>query len=449
MEGTQGDTCTIEGKRCDDCPRIFEHRFEVAGEFPYHDTIYPYIQGKVIVSETASSSAAINTDEIAVGDQSKTPPIEADDSSVLNINRSNETESDFLTFVNDKEGVSIQYPSEWTEESFSNLTDDEIVPIVVISPPISRDPNANTFLEIGYDRSIQANNFSLDEYVRGVIQTQQSNSEISDFKVDSVKTDTIFANRSAYTIVSLRDADGISMKSFEVGTLIGEKLYYALFETEESKYNLFIPEVKKMVDSFELISDEVASINENDKITEVETTQSGDASSDDNSNTSFLSYENSKYGIRIQYPSSWTYENVRSNSGDELVDIVYFYPPSDPASAFGSGNVTIGYYDHLDENPTLEKFVDDHTEAYNSLGGLLGGKMDGKTDAMLAGRQAYSLVTTTTEDGTDGKSIEVGTFVGNKRHFIYFDAEKQDYNTLLPDVQKMIDSFEITVDPDK
>jgi hypothetical protein len=259
----------------------------------------------------------------------------------------------------------------------------------------------------------------------------------------------MFANRSAYTLISSRNADGIGMKSLEVGTLVGDKLYYALFETEESKYNVFISEVKKMIDSFELISDEISSADENDETTGVEPTQSVDPSSDHNSNTSFLIYENSKYGISVQYPSTWTYENVQSNSEDDLVDVVYFYPPSDPTSNFGSGNVTIGYYDHNDESTTLEKFVADHTEAYNSLGGLIGGKMDGKTDAMLAGRQAYSLITTTTEDGTDGKSIEVGTFVDNKRYYIFFDAEKQVYNTLLPDVQKMIDSLEITIDPDE
>jgi hypothetical protein len=362
--------------------------------------------------------------------------------------------SSFSKYENSTYGIKFQYPSDWTAESGNSSPDDEIFSIVGLSPPISTDPNANTFLDIGYDSSVQANDFNVDEYVRGVIETLQTDDTISDFKVESAKTNATLANKPAYSLVTTNTADGTAMKSLEVGTLVGDKLYYILFSTEESKYNSFLPDIQKMIDSFELVSEKGASLNENDKTTVANTTKSQSENDkttdgnntesvnptpDANSNTSFESYENSKYGIKVQYPSGWMPQNEESNSGDDTFQLMI----NAPITSNGLSYVVIGNDPSIEgENISLEKYVDDTVKGIKEEG--IFNIDSAKTDAMLAGRPAYSIALTNTADETDRKSLEVGTLVGNKLYRILFDAEREDYDTLLPDVQKMIESFEIT-----
>jgi tetratricopeptide (TPR) repeat protein len=162
----------------------------------------------------------------------------------------------FLTYENETYGIKVRYPPDWTIENAQSNASDDVVPIVYISPPISMDPNANAFLEIGYDGSVQSKNFKLEQYLRDTVETYKAANDTSNFKVVTAKTDTTLAGNPGYSLISTDTEDSIDMKSIEVGTFVNNKLYYLLFKSEESKFNTFLPEVQKMIDSFEIANGE-------------------------------------------------------------------------------------------------------------------------------------------------------------------------------------------------
>ena len=76
-------------------------------------------------------------------------------------------EDSFLPYNNSEYGIRMNYPSDWSFQEVQALTDATIIPIVNMFPPISDDPNAVTFLQIGIEE-LEAP-FSIDEYSRSII----------------------------------------------------------------------------------------------------------------------------------------------------------------------------------------------------------------------------------------------------------------------------------------
>ncbi|MGH9983448.1 MAG: hypothetical protein ACRD8W_05765 [Nitrososphaeraceae archaeon] len=60
-------------------------------------------------------------------------------------------EDSFLPYNNSEYGIRMNYPSDWSYQEVQAPTDATIIPIVNMFPPISDDPNAVTFLQIGIE----------------------------------------------------------------------------------------------------------------------------------------------------------------------------------------------------------------------------------------------------------------------------------------------------------
>lgn len=168
-----------------------------------------------------------------------------------------------LQYENSTYGIKMQYRANWTIENAQSNASDDTVTIAYIYPPISSDPNATAEIEIGYESFTQGENLTLEEYVRDVVQTNID--ETSKFKVVNVNTNTPLAGRPGYSLVSTDTEDGTDMKSIEVGTIVDGKVYYVVFSAEESRYNYFLPDVQKMIDSFE-IADSKGEVNKQVKV---------------------------------------------------------------------------------------------------------------------------------------------------------------------------------------
>ena len=69
--------------------------------------------------------------------------------------------------------------------------------------------------------------------------------------------------------------------------------------------------------------------------------------------------------------------------------------------------------------------------------------IESNTNSILACYPAYKLVFTEIEDDINYKSMEIGTIIGDKGHFVTYEAEEAQYLYYLPTVQKMIDSLRI------
>jgi eukaryotic-like serine/threonine-protein kinase len=153
-----------------------------------------------------------------------------------------------------------------------------------------------------------------------------------------------------------------------------------------------------------------------------------------------LTYENSTYGIRMQYPSNWHKENVNNayvNNG-MLVDIVKFSSSSKNPSNEG---LDIKVDNISDIQPiTLAKY------ANNSIQDL---RRDFKIieldrNGSISDNPAYKLVYSGVNEGVNLQAMLILTIKGDRAYIISYNAEPTKFSYYLPTVQRMINSFQIT-----
>jgi eukaryotic-like serine/threonine-protein kinase len=166
-------------------------------------------------------------------------------------------------------------------------------------------------------------------------------------------------------------------------------------------------------------------------------------------NPNFLAYQNSTYGVKIQYPSSWgvqTGANTLDEKGNlvQPIDIADIAPPIelDPNAV---AYFQVGVEQQL--TPTNTKNIDLYLR--NIINGYRFNSTDfhltsATTHATLAGRQAYSLVFTDTYQGFPTKTMIRGIVNGDKDYYLLFTAEAAKFDSFLPTIQKMINSFELS-----
>jgi hypothetical protein len=172
-------------------------------------------------------------------------------------------------------------------------------------------------------------------------------------------------------------------------------------------------------------------------------------SNNNNGNISSLTYENPIYGISIEYPSSWTYQEPQQepSANTTIFSIVDIAPPisEDPNVVT---NFQIGI-ENLESRVSLDQYT---RTVINSYRGNLNFSLISVDDSStLSGRPAYEIVfTDVIEDGVERKSIERGTVdeANNRAYYLAFNTETSTYEKFLPIVQTMIDSFKLsTSDP--
>lgn len=165
-----------------------------------------------------------------------------------------------------------------------------------------------------------------------------------------------------------------------------------------------------------------------------------------NQTTDILTYQNSSYGVRIQYPANWTKDERDFNPNNALTDIVAFYSPVENTSDNYSESLVISMERLSNKNMTLNEFANSSTTYYNET--LTDFNLiESNTNITLAGgnnSSAYGLIYTDRVDGTNYKRMEIGTIIGDKVYFIRYNAEEKKYSNYLPTIQMMINSLQIT-----
>jgi serine/threonine-protein kinase len=155
--------------------------------------------------------------------------------------------------------------------------------------------------------------------------------------------------------------------------------------------------------------------------------------------TNFLTYDNSSYGIKIQYPSSWDKEE-NGTKQDTETDVVTFSPPAINSNA--SLDITID--DISDEKGTsLAQYASDGiSDLKQSLKDF---KLTGSTtNNVLAGVHAYKSIYTYSDENTIFKDMEIGVIKGDKAYILTYEGGINEYDKYLPVIQQLINSFQIT-----
>ena len=177
----------------------------------------------------------------------------------------------------------------------------------------------------------------------------------------------------------------------------------------------------------------------------------GTAKTSNNGNTTAINirtYENRIFGIKIQYPDTWStrpylYNKVGNNT------VVGFYSPSKTASQLGNiSGVSRQFVPYLDifvfdsKSISLDKIIDARIKRIENNTDMV---MESKSFTLKGNHPAHMLIYTTITGGDEFfKKMQVYTIFNNKVYLISFTAQEALFSDYLPVVQKMIDSFEIS-----
>ena len=95
-------------------------------------------------------------------------------------------------------------------------------------------------------------NMTLDEYAASVISDY--NETLTDFNLIESNTNITLGgdNKPAYRLIYTdRDID-TNYKTMEIGTIIGDRVYYIEYIAEEKKYSNYLPTIQMMINSFQI-----------------------------------------------------------------------------------------------------------------------------------------------------------------------------------------------------
>jgi hypothetical protein len=166
------------------------------------------------------------------------------------------------------------------------------------------------------------------------------------------------------------------------------------------------------------------------------TIEAGNSSAGDVTNV--LTYENSTYGVKMQYPDNWTVEGV--NITDTTGNFANFFSPnSEVVQIYIDGLGSSGF--------PLNDYLNQSIDGYKSYPQTFPNfqLISSDMNTVLAGHSAYALVGTyyDLDHGTQ-KVLEIGTLIDDTGYYIRYIADEPKYSALLPTVQNMINSFEIS-----
>jgi hypothetical protein len=276
--------------------------------------------------------------------------------------------------------------------------------------------------------------------------------------VDSQSSESIPSNIQG-VIVSYIDRDGPAHKAGIEGSTINQfdeiEIRGDIITAVDGEPVATADEFNAYIDEHKFVGDNVVlSIYRNNGETlnlgvtlEENPYWSNNSSSSTTTTSDILTYQNSSYGIEIQYPPNWTKDEGDFDPNDDITDVVEFTSPFESSLDSYSETLGISIEELTDQNMTLEEYasslITDYNETLTNFN-----LIESNTNSTLAGKPAYKLVYTETledeVDSTNLKSMEIGTIIGDRLYFIEYIAEEEKYSNYLPTVEMMINSLEIT-----
>jgi hypothetical protein len=244
-------------------------------------------------------------------------------------------------------------------------------------------------------------------------------------------TRTTLAANHGYEVL-YRDKEGYD--TMEVWIIKNDKVYTIKCVREQKDSSSYLPIFKKMTYSLELPNTQ-PSISNNP----VEQSTSHDSADIGN----FSTYENSRLGIKMQYPTDWKlYEKEYhpDHPDEKWSQVVGFCLPHEIDSHAELENLVIYVKSLPSQNMSLHTYSDKQISHLRKKFSLFEAAA-----TTFAANPAYKVVYS---DNKGYYTMEVWTIKQLTQHeyniyIIRYTAKLQDYSTYLPLVQKMTDTFEI------
>jgi hypothetical protein len=160
-------------------------------------------------------------------------------------------------------------------------------------------------------------------------------------------------------------------------------------------------------------------------------------------NGTMLIYQNSTYGIKMQYPSGWTVTEFNNSAAAPTKLVVGFTSPIgvQRASDAVPETVVVGVDELASRNMGLGPYttlqlslLSESTQGFDLLESL---------PTTIANNPAHQIVYTETVDPLKLKKMQVWTVKDGKAYITVYGADESDYSDQLPTARRILDSFEI------
>src|SRR4029079_11561748 len=294
--------------------------------------------------------------------------------------------TEFCQYENPSLGISIQYPLDW------KLEDNKKSLVRFFGPEYNI---SNTYL------SVLVDNLTIGSSLDDILSSEES---LLDYKLLKSSNTTSLGGGPAHKFLYNFTSGRAEIKGMMIFTIHNGKLYEIKFFANADRFDIYLPIVQKMMDSFKILD--------------------------------FLPFENSR--ITLEYPSHWKKitdgTNVTflspvegySDSFQEYVSISYSEAPHNMTLAKLTNEIA-GYYN---QNQIFNKADANSVRIKTTLSGNT--TIGYQTDYKFTDYRQREFIIKQIDVINDGKLYEIKFFANADRFDIY-----------LPIVQKMMDSFKI------
>jgi hypothetical protein len=152
----------------------------------------------------------------------------------------------FSTYQNSTYDITIKYPHNWDIDESGGIenTDADIVTF--------SSPNQNDTATVDIHQDLPENGTrGISGYLMSEISIYKNN--LNNFKVIESSIGNSLTGNNAYKLIyTYTNEDGSKMKDMEIGTLIGNKIYYIAYDVEEPIFDSYLPIVQNMIGSFKV-----------------------------------------------------------------------------------------------------------------------------------------------------------------------------------------------------
>jgi hypothetical protein len=327
---------------------------------------------------------------------------------IMNVNNVSDITTDFLTYENTTNGISIDYPSDWTFDNENNLLSQFDVNLSGVDVFHFISPLNSSLISV-INEPLEYYDYlpSLEEYIDYYINNHETSTP--NFKLVENPTRSTLAGQDAYRIMYTATSGYQEFKFMAFVTINGDKGYIMLYSSTDNFYDLFLPIVQKMIDSFKIMGN-------------------------------FLTYENTTNGISIDYPLNWTINPTPLSSLDLDQEYLQYIKSVSFVSPIGQ-SVIITVEPWSNPKKYVNEFIKDANQIYPNFQ-----LIENIIPSTLAGgHDAYRIVYKFSSGNLEFKSMDFVTRIGENLYRIIYMSPIDQFNLFLPIAQKMIDSFSLPI----
>jgi hypothetical protein len=161
-------------------------------------------------------------------------------------------QGEWLLYQNVTYGVSMLYPSNWTQHNSTGAADDRFIYVSDFSSPEETE-GYFAYVTIGIDTLPPSTN--LEDNLNGSIDIYRQDPELQDFQLlsSSIGNFTL-AGMPAYSFeIAYTDLEFGPQNMLEVGRIFDNRVYYIQYFADPPIYQKYLPIAERMIESFQIM----------------------------------------------------------------------------------------------------------------------------------------------------------------------------------------------------